>query len=114
MLDLESESDGECWGLSQSAMVSWIKDFSDTYHSHTTRYPMLYFNPSWWKTCTGDSHAFSSNNPLVLAHYSSSIGPIPGRWATDTIWQNSDSSPWGGDSDVFNGSIDRLRKLATG
>ena len=25
----------ECYGLSASAMVSWIKDFSNTYHSRT-------------------------------------------------------------------------------
>lgn len=25
----------ECYGLSQSAMVSWIKDFSNTYHTKT-------------------------------------------------------------------------------
>ncbi|KAH8900784.1 N,O-diacetylmuramidase [Thozetella sp. PMI_491] len=114
MLDLESESDGECWGLSTSAMVAWIKDFSDTYHSKTTRYPMLYFNPSWWQTCTGNSNAFASTNPLVLAHYSSSIGTIPGSWATWTIWQYSDSSSWGGDADRFNGDAAGLTKLATG
>ena len=33
-LDIEyAPSGNECYGLSQSAMVSWIKDFSNTYHS---------------------------------------------------------------------------------
>ena len=27
----------ECYGLSALAMVSWIQDFSDTYHGVTTR-----------------------------------------------------------------------------
>jgi hypothetical protein len=26
-----------CYGLSQSAMVNWIRDFSNTYHSRTGR-----------------------------------------------------------------------------
>jgi hypothetical protein len=115
MVDLESENGHPtCWGLSASAMVAWIKDFSDTYHGKTGRYPMLYFNPSWWKECTGDSKAFSKTNPLVLAHYSSSVGPIPGGWPFQTIWQYDDHYKYGGDSDKFNGEENSLRKLATG
>lgn len=114
MLDLESESDGECWGLSTSAMVAWIKDFSDTYHSKTTRYPMLYFNPSWWQTCTGNSNAFAATNPLVLAHYADAIGALPGGWTLWTIWQYADSYTYGGDADKFNGAQANLVKLATG
>ena len=91
MLDLESGSSGECWGLSASAMVSWIKSFSDQYHSKTGRYPLIYTSPSWWTDCTGNSNTFASTNPLVLAHYSSSVGTIPGGWGYQTIWQNSDS-----------------------
>ncbi|AEO63930.1 glycoside hydrolase family 25 protein [Thermothielavioides terrestris NRRL 8126] len=114
MLDLESESNGECWGLSASAMVAWIRDFSDRYHERVGVYPMLYTNPSWWQTCTGNSNAFVNTNPLVLAHYSSSVGTIPGGWPYQTIWQNSDSYKYGGDSDIFNGSLDRLQALAKG
>ncbi|OIW26653.1 glycoside hydrolase family 25 protein [Coniochaeta ligniaria NRRL 30616] len=114
MLDLESEGGATCWGLSTSAMVAWIKAFSDRYHSQTGRYPMLYTNPSWWTSCTGNSNAFVSTNPLVLARYASAPGTIPGGWPYQTIWQNSDSYAYGGDSDIFNGSLDNLRKLATG
>ncbi|KAJ9148453.1 Lysozyme [Pleurostoma richardsiae] len=114
MLDLESSSSSQCWGLSTSSMVSWIKAFSDQYHSKTGRYPMLYTSPSWWTSCTGNSNAFASTNPLVLAHYSSSIGTIPGGWSYQTIWQNSDSYTYGGDSDIFNGALDRLTALASG
>jgi GH25 family lysozyme M1 (1,4-beta-N-acetylmuramidase) len=115
MLDLEDESGhAHCWGLSHSAMVAWIKSFSDTYHSKTGRYPMLYTNPSWWSDCTGNSKAFVNTNPLVLARYASSPGTIPGGWPWQTIWQNSDSYKYGGDSDIFNGSLENLKKLATG
>ncbi|KAK6952685.1 hypothetical protein Daesc_004977 [Daldinia eschscholtzii] len=110
MLDLE----GDCAGLSASAMVSWIRDFSNTYHGKTGRYPLLYTNPSWWSSCTGGSNAFVNTNPLVLARYSSSAGTPPGGWPYYTIWQFNDSYKYGGDSDTFNGDITQLKKLAKG
>jgi len=75
---------------------------------------MLYTNRSWWNDCTGDSKAFKSTNPLVLARWGDSVGTIPGGWASQTIWQNSNEYKHGGDSDVFNGSLDDLKKFATG
>ncbi|KAK4168491.1 glycoside hydrolase family 25 protein [Cladorrhinum sp. PSN259] len=115
MLDLESVSGkGTCFGLSTTAMVAWIKSFSDRYHTKTGRYPMLYTNPSWWTTCTGNSNAFVNTNPLVLARYASAPGTIPGGWPYQTIWQNSDSYTYGGDSDIFNGALSGLQKLASG
>ncbi|KAL2155770.1 hypothetical protein VTH82DRAFT_512 [Thermothelomyces myriococcoides] len=114
MLDLEAYNAGECWGLTPSQMVAWIKAFSDRYQSRTGVYPMLYTNPSWWKTCTGNSNAFVNTNPLVLARWGSSPGEIPGGWPWQTIWQNSDSYAYGGDSDIFNGDFSQLQKLALG
>ena len=110
MLDLE----GDCSGLSTSTMVAWIQDFVNTYHATTTRYPILYTNRSWWQTCTGDSSAFASTCPLDLASWNSAPGTIPGDWGYQTIWQYNDSCKWGGDSDEFNGSLDRLKVLAKG
>lgn len=55
-------------------MVSWIKDFSTTYHSATGVYPVIYTTTDWWNTCTGNSAAFGSTNPLWIARYASSIG----------------------------------------
>ena len=34
----DNPSGAECYGLSASAMVSWIRDFSNTYHSSTGVY----------------------------------------------------------------------------
>ncbi|KAI1428920.1 glycoside hydrolase family 25 protein [Xylaria sp. FL1777] len=109
MLDLE----GDCV-LSVSATVAWIKDFSDTYHSKTGVYPLLYTNPSWWSSCTGNSNAFTSTNPLVLARYSSSAGTPPGGWPYYTFWQYNDAYAYGGDSDVFNGDMAGLVRIAKG
>ncbi|KAI1452964.1 glycoside hydrolase family 25 protein [Annulohypoxylon moriforme] len=110
MLDLE----GDCAGLSTSAMVSWIQDFSNTYHGKTGRYPLLYTNPAWWASCTDGSSAFVDTNTLVLARYSSSAGTPPGGWPYYTIWQFNDVYQYGGDSDTFNGELSSLQKLATG
>lgn len=91
MLDIEYGANSECYGLSQSAMVAWIKDFVNEYHALTTRWPMIYTTNDWWTTCTGNSNAFSSTCPLVLARYASSPGTIPGGWPYQTIWQFNDA-----------------------
>ncbi|KAK1830568.1 glycoside hydrolase family 25 protein [Podospora conica] len=115
MLDMESiVSKPTCWGLSTGEMVAWIREFSEQYRVRTTRYPMIYTNPSWWKECTGNSEAFKDTNPLVLARWASAVGAIPGGWAAQTIWQNSDKYEFGGDSDFFNGSEEDLKRFAMG
>lgn len=114
MLDLEGSDKGNCWGLSQSAMVSWIKAFSDRYRDKTGRDCLIYTNPSWWKECTGGSNAFVKTNPLVLARYADAPGEAPGGWPYETIWQFDDKYKYGGDSDTFNGDMAALTRLATG
>ncbi|KAK7678321.1 hypothetical protein QCA50_018669 [Cerrena zonata] len=113
-LDIEYGPTSECYGLSASAMVSWIKDFSNTYHSSVGVYPVIYTTTDWWKTCTGNSAAFASTNPLWIAHYSSSIGTLPAGWPFATFWQYADSGPNPGDQDEFNGDMAGLQRLAKG
>jgi GH25 family lysozyme M1 (1,4-beta-N-acetylmuramidase) len=115
MLDIEYNPSGStCYGLSQSSMTAWIKSFVDEYHSLTGRYPLIYSTANWWSECTGNTNDFHTTCPLVLADYNSSPGTIPGGWPFQTIWQYNDSYKYGGDSDTFNGSLDDLKKLATG
>ncbi|CAM1509591.1 Fc.00g033300.m01.CDS01 [Cosmosporella sp. VM-42] len=115
MLDLEYAPSGDsCYGLSATSMVNWITDFVNTYHSKTSRYPLIYTSTSWWKACTGNSAKFGANSPLVVARYASAVGELPAGWSTYTIWQNSDSYKYGGDADIFNGAGSQLRKIATG
>lgn len=115
MLDIEYNPSGStCYGLSHSAMVSWIHDFVNTYHSKTKRYPLIYSTNDWWTQCTGNSKDFSKTSPLVLARYGSSPGTIPGGWPFETIWQNADTYKYGGDADEFNGPLSGLQKLASG
>ncbi|KAJ5670940.1 hypothetical protein N7507_000067 [Penicillium longicatenatum] len=115
MVDLEYNPSGStCYGLSTAEMVSWVKDFGETYQSSTGRYPMIYTTADWWKTCTADSTAFGADYPLVLAQYSSSISSVPSGWPYQSIWQNADSYTYGGDSDLWNGSEDSLKTFAKG
>ncbi|KAE8334020.1 glycoside hydrolase superfamily [Aspergillus sergii] len=114
MLDIEYNPYGAtCYDLSADKMVAWIKDFVDTYQKATGVYPLIYSTADWWKTCTGNAGGFGNTCPLVLAAYSDSApSTIPGDWATYTIWQNSDSYKYGGDSDIFNGGYEQLQKIA--
>ena len=99
-----------CYGKSQSAMAAWIRDFHDTYHARTGRWPVIYTSTSWWSQCVGTAGNFSSTVPLWVARYSSSVGTLPYAWGFYTFWQYS-SSPI--DQNVFNGAYDRLQALAT-
>ena len=110
-LDIEYNPYGStCYGLSQSAMVDWIADFTSTYRELTGRDPMIYTTTDWWSTCTGNSAEFDQN-PLWVARYSGSVGELPASWSFHTIWQYS-SDPI--DQNRFNGSMDRLKAMANG
>jgi GH25 family lysozyme M1 (1,4-beta-N-acetylmuramidase) len=114
MVDLEVSG---CDGLSQSAMVAWIHDFADTYKADTSRDVVIYTTASWWSSCTGGSTDFGSTNPLWVANWDTSSPAMPAGWGTYTFWQYADDGSVSGvsgavDSDVFNGSADRLLALA--
>lgn len=108
-LDMEYNPYGAtCYGKSKTAMTAWIRDFSNTYHARTNKYPTIYTSTSWWSQCVdGD---FSTTNPLWVARYASAVGTLPSNWSVYTFWQYS-SSPI--DQNTFNGSQDRLVALAT-
>ncbi|WP_460604290.1 lysozyme [Jatrophihabitans fulvus] len=112
-LDMEYNPSGAtCYGLSPSAMGSWIRDFSNTYHSATGVYPVIYTSTSWWNQCvSGD---FSSTNPLWVARYSSTVGALPNGWSYYTFWQFADSGTYPGDQNTFNGDYSQLQAIARG
>ena len=112
-LDIEYNPYGAtCYGLSQSAMRSWIADFINTYRARTGRWAVIYTTTNWWTTCTGNYSGFANNNPLWIARYSSTVGTLPAGWGFYTFWQFADSGFFPGDQDVFNGSSARLTALA--
>ncbi|BFO15240.1 hypothetical protein SHKM778_16280 [Streptomyces sp. KM77-8] len=115
VLDIEWNPYGDaCYGKSPSGMVSWISDFLDRYRELTGRSAVIYTATSWWKQCTGNYAGFASTTPLWIARYASTAGELPAGWSTYTMWQYTSTGPTVGDHDRFNGTVDRVRALATG
>ena len=115
MLDMEYNPDGPtCYGLSQSAMASWVLAFSNEVHAKTGRYPTIYAGAAWWKLCTGNSTALSTTNPLYVAHWGLTSGPVPGGWKRWTIWQYSNKGRNPGTQEVFYGNRSELIAFAKG
>jgi len=113
-LDIEYNPYGaECYGLSQSSMVSWVKAFSNEIHAKYNKYPMIYTTLDWWTTCTGNSSALAATNPFWIAKYSSTPPTPPAGTYTWTMWQYADSGTFPGDQDYFNGAYTQLQALAT-
>jgi len=114
-LDIEYNPYGAtCYGLSQSAMVSWIRAFSDEVRTRTGRYPAIYTTTDWWSSCTGNNSSFGATNPLWIARYASSPGTLPAGWSAQTIWQYASSGTFPGDQDTFNGTYSGLQAFARG
>ncbi|CAM5659996.1 hypothetical protein STENM327S_05038 [Streptomyces tendae] len=82
-LDIEWNPYGAaCYGKSQSAMVSWISDFLNTYKARTGRDAVIYTATSWWTQCTGNYGGFAAYNPLWIARYASTVGTLPAGWGS--------------------------------
>lgn len=103
----------ECYGLSQSAMVSWIASFDDTYKTLTKVWPVIYTTTAWWARCTGDYGGFARQDPLWIARYAATAGTLPAGWSTYTFWQYAPAGAFPGDQDIFNGASSQLLKIAT-
>lgn len=78
----------ECYGLSRTAMVAWIRRFLAEAQLKTGKKPVIYTLAAWWKACTGNSAAFGGY-PLWIASYGKSDPALPGGWRTYTFWQHT-------------------------
>lgn len=115
VLDIEWNPYGaQCYGKTQAGMVSWIRDFVNTYKARTGRDAVIYTATSWWTTCTGNNSSFGATNPLWVARYNTTVGTLPAGWGFYTIWQYTSSGPTVGDHNHFNGALDRVQALANG
>jgi GH25 family lysozyme M1 (1,4-beta-N-acetylmuramidase) len=82
-----SEPNGnQCYGLTQSAMVTWIAQFLAEAKAKTAKTPIIYTAANWWDACTGNSKAFSGY-PLWLASYGVTNPALPSGWNNVTFWQ---------------------------
>lgn len=100
-----------CYNFSPASLVTWIKDFSAQVQNRTGRLPVIYTNYYWWQECTGNSKLFA-NQPLHIAAYGASKPWIPSGWSDYAFWQFSDSGPFAGDSNVWNGTVATLKAFA--
>lgn len=117
LLDIEYGPNGNtCWGLNTSAMLSWIRDFSNTILARVGRLPAIYSTTDWWTRCTGNDSGFGAN-PLFIARYPSNLasgaGTLPAGWANYTIWQYGSTGLFPGDQDTFNGTAADLAAFAS-
>jgi GH25 family lysozyme M1 (1,4-beta-N-acetylmuramidase) len=103
-----------CYGLSTSAMNSWMQSFLSRVESRTGVVPMIYTNVNWWNPCTGNSAAFS-HYLLDIASCNTSAPSVPG-WGTNwTFWQYNIpdcDSTLTHDSNVYRGTRAQLAALA--
>jgi len=115
VLDIEydpyaSQDDvNECYGLTATAMVSWISSFMTEATTLTGTAPIIYTPQAWWDTCTDDSTAFGSDVLWIPAYATGSPGTLPTGWNSWSIWQYSSSGTVSGistatDLDYFDGA----------
>lgn len=113
-IDLEYNPYGpQCYGMTPAALVAWVHAFADTLRARTHRFPVIYTSARWWGMCMGGDASFTSD-PLWIARYASSVGPLPPGWTTWAMWQFADSGRYPGDQDTYDGSMAQLRALAGG
>lgn len=96
-LDIEQDpyastetNSNSCYGLSTSAMVAFIQQFLTEMQTKSGKTPIVYTNPSFWSTCTGNSTAFGSY-PLWLADYGIASPPSVAAWGSPAMWQYTSS-----------------------
>ena len=108
MLDIEYNPYGaECYGLSTTAMVSWISKFDSEIKTKTGHLPIIYTPRSWWGTCTGSSTGFG-HTPVWVPDYSSAAGPsLPAGWSTWASWQYTSTGTVAGISDPGHVDLDQ-------
>jgi len=95
------KNSNQCYGLTPSAMVTWIRSFINEAKADTGKTPLIYTTTSWWNACTGASAAFSAD-PLWIASYGVPVPSIPSAWSNLTLWQYSQS----GDVSGISGAAD--------
>ncbi len=94
MLDIEYDpyksQDGtnDCYGLSQSAMATWISRFGAEVKTRTGRSAIIYTSTTWWSECVG-GNTVSGRGPLWVAAFTgtSTPGTLPAGWSTWRFWQ---------------------------
>jgi GH25 family lysozyme M1 (1,4-beta-N-acetylmuramidase) len=114
LLDIEYDpyvsSDGtnDCYGLSASAMRTWITGFENEVQAKTGRLAIIYTTQDWWHRCTGDSTAFGQT-PMWVANFTTAASPaLPAGWADWSFWQYTSAGTVAGISTTGGTDLDQL------
>jgi GH25 family lysozyme M1 (1,4-beta-N-acetylmuramidase) len=108
-LDIEYNPYGtECYGLTKTAMVSWISRFDAEIQARTGQEPVIYTPPPWWQACTGGVANFRQL-PVWVPDYTSHTSPVlPAGWANWAFWQYSSTGTVSGIQSTGNTDLDQL------
>jgi GH25 family lysozyme M1 (1,4-beta-N-acetylmuramidase) len=109
LLDIEyNPYGGECYGLSRSAMNSWIAHFSGEIQAKTGEEPVIYGPAPWWQDCTGGTSRFGQF-PLWVPDYTSAPRPVvTSGWRTYAFWQYSSAGAVKGIKAPGNTDLDQM------
>jgi lysozyme len=107
VIDWEPDKDTKSVGVAQTK--ARLLEFLQKLEAIHGVAPIIYASPGFLDAY-GDLSAFS-RFPLWIAHYGVGHPRIPRAWPTYTIWQYTDKN--GLDLNLFNGSMDRLKKLSS-
>lgn len=114
MLDIEYDPyvaidhTNECYGLSKSAMVTWITRFDAGIRAKTGQDPVIYTPPPWWRTCTGGVASFRQV-PVWVPDYTSGSSPtLPSGWTNWAFWQYTSSGTVSGIHTPGHTDLDQL------
>ena len=117
VLDLEPSpyGNGECYGLTTTAMITWIQQFRTEVQNTIGKPPIIYTLSTWWSQCTGNTTQFATD-PLWIADPNDPAPPQVGGWSSWTFWQYASGTVNGStgatDLDYFNGDLAALDALA--
>ncbi len=79
-----------CYGLSPVRMVAWIAAFMAEGHKITGLWPVINTQPGWWKTCTGGTADFASDQLWVQDPTTKRTTPrLAKGWTHWAYWQYS-------------------------
>jgi GH25 family lysozyme M1 (1,4-beta-N-acetylmuramidase) len=91
----------ECYGLTASALVTWVGQFLTEMKALTGKAPIIYTAPDFWAACTGNYAGFGSY-PLWEADYGVASPPAMPGWGSPTFWQYTQTGSAAG----ISGNVD--------
>ncbi|WAH96533.1 GH25 family lysozyme [Arthrobacter sp. MMS18-M83] len=117
-----NEGLNSCYNMSPSQLSDWVADFAGYYYQATGKAAVIYSTASFWNTCLGGTTRFSNSNPLWGASWFTNNPASFGGWGYYSVWQYADDytdasystkATFPGDQDLFNGTMDQLRRFAS-